>query len=272
VSATTYPPAQHIFRYLEIEVDTTGEGVAVARIPALPELADPAGAVRLGAIATAIDLAAGSLAVRLMHPDWTATSNLSIRTSAGATGTVTMRCGAIHTGKRSVFMEADIADEHVGSIGVATISFARIRRESHVKDEAGGAPEGRVTGFALPQREHSRGLAEYLGVRSIPLPGAAAVEIELGERVRNSTGVLQGGATAALVEESALRLGSSLLSSTVRLADLELSYLAAGRVGPFRAVGTPIRVDDAHLVCRIEVTDDGAEGRLLAVATGTVLA
>jgi uncharacterized protein (TIGR00369 family) len=207
-----------------------------------------------------------------MDPDWTATSNLSIRTAAGATGTVVMTCRPVHRGKRSVFMEAQLADEDTGPLGIATISFARITRVSNITDEA-GAPDGTVTDFGVAEREESRGLADYLGVRTIPLPpGAAAVEIDFGERVRNSTGSLQGGALAALLEEAALRLASSLLSDSVRLADLELHYLAGGRVGPFRAIATPIRVADAHLACRIELTDEGADGRLLAVATGTVLA
>lgn len=264
-----YPPQRHLYRHLDIEVDTTQDGVGVGIVPALPDLAGPDGSIRLAAIAATMDMTAGSLAVRLLHPDWTATSSLSIRTGIGVTsGSVVMTCRPLHTGKRSVFMDVGLADETGTTVGTATIGFARISRENAYGEA--GAPEGSVTRYGLPTDEPRVPLEEYVGIRHVPGEDGT-VETDLEPQIRNSTGVLQGGALATIIEAAALRAGSSHLGERVRVADFDVYYLAAGKTGPFRATASPVRVTDSHLVARIELKDEGAQGRLIAIATATLL-
>jgi uncharacterized protein (TIGR00369 family) len=266
---TVYPPQRHIYRHLRLTVDTTQDGIGIGRAPALPDLSGPDGSMRLAVVAAAMDMTAGSLAARLLHPDTVATSSLAIRTWVGVRGgEAVMTCRPLYTGKRYVFMEADLANDQGTSVGTATISFARVTR-NRAYDES-GAPEGEITSFGIPETGSRLPLEQYVGVRSAAGTDAAIVEAELDAQIRNVTGVLQGAAAATILEAAVLRLASRSDREQYRLADLDINYLTAGKVGPFQARATLIRSGQDHLVARVDLTDEGAEGRL--IATGSAAA
>lgn len=268
--AADYPPAGHFLRHLRIEADATRPGVCVGRLPVLPDLCGPDASVRLGAVAAALDVTAGTLAVQSVYPDWTATTHLSIQTSAGiASGSVTLTCRVARAGRTSVFIEARLTDDDGTAVGSATIGFQRlIRRDGN--PDAAGAPEGRVTRLGSDTPEDRPALTDFIGVR----PGGDGVEIDLSTRVANSFGTIQGGVVATLLEAAAL--GTAALDPTGetpvgRIADLEVHYLAAGKAGPFRAEAEAVRSSPGESVLRLTLRDVGADGRLLATGVAHLL-
>jgi hypothetical protein len=89
------------------------------------------------------------------------------------------------------------------------------------------------------------------------------VEAPLDDYVRNTFGALQGGVVAVIAEAAMLAVtGRPLIGLAVR-------YLSLGRRGPFRT-----EVDRlpgaAGPVVRATLRDEGADGAVIAVATGRV--
>ena len=107
-------------------------------------------------------------------------------------------------------------------------------------------------------------LADFLGTRAV---ADDALAIDVTEQLRNPWGILHGGATAALVDLAARHAtGGRATTDTV------LHFLAPGRVGPVTArVATVGARADGTLV-RVEVRDEGADDRLMAIAVATVAA
>jgi uncharacterized protein (TIGR00369 family) len=108
--------------------------------------------------------------------------------------------------------------------------------------------------------------------RPVEVEGADwAVELAVTPRVTNGAGALQGGLLATLADMAA---GSALLHGDdpyVRTAtsELHVSYLAAARVGPVRAVAHVLRRGRRMAVVRVDAYDLGAGGLHVAAATLT---
>ena len=195
-----YPPAGHFLRHLRIETDTTDPGRSIGHIPALPDLSAADGTLHIGAIAAALDVTAGALAIASVHPDWTATTHLSIQTSAGALAgsAVSLACQVLRAGRTSVFAGADLTASDGTAIGSATIGFARLTRRD---GNPTGAPEGGVHRLGDGEADGPRPpLIEFLGLRDAPGGG---VELVLTPWIANSTGTIQGGVVASILAQAA---------------------------------------------------------------------
>lgn len=260
-----YPPRGHFLRHLRIETDTTGPGGSIGRIPALADLCGADGTLHIGAIAAGLDVTAGALAIASVHPDWTATTHLSIQTSAGAPAgsAVGLTCRVLRAGRNSVFIGADLTAPDSTPIGSATIGFARLPRRDGNPTEA-GAIEGRVTRFGDGEADGPRPpLTDFLGLRAA---AAGGVELDLSPQIANSTGTIQGGVVASILEQAA-----QAVAGPGRVADLEVHYLAAGRTGPFVATGAVVRQAGGLTVVRVRLVDAGAQDRLLATGVAGVI-
>ena len=73
-----YPGPGHILRYARLAIDGSTDGLVEGLLPALDDLCDAGGAVRLGAMALLVDYAAGMLAIQTVAPDWTVTHDLAL--------------------------------------------------------------------------------------------------------------------------------------------------------------------------------------------------
>ncbi len=108
--------------------------------------------------------------------------------------------------------------------------------------------------------------------RDVEVEGADwAMEMEVTPRVVNSSGALQGGLLATLIDMVA---GTSLLrgrSAYGRSAtsELQVSFLAGARVGPVRATAHVLRRGGRSAVVRVDVHDLGADHLHVATATLT---
>jgi len=120
-----------------------------------------------------------------------------------------------------------------------------------------------------------RGLAsghafESFDWRHVTVDGAdGAMEMKITPKVVNSSGALQGGLLATLIDMVA---GMTLLrgeDAYVRSAtsEMQISFLAGARIGPVRAEARVLRRGYRSAVVRVDVYDVGADDLHVATAT-----
>lgn len=253
-----YPPPDHYLSELGLRLELQGDR-AVVELEATRELCDEGGRLRLGVLATAVDITAGSLARLQAEPDWVATSDLALHVTDGlASGPCRAACRVVRRGRTLVTLGVElIAGDAL--LGLGTAAFA-------VLPSRGGAAQGgarrRPQPLATPTPVgEGRPLLERLGVR-VADAAAGVVEMELGDYVRNTFGALQGGVVAVLAE--AAMQGATGAS----LSELAVRYLSLGRQGPFRTRVRRIGATGAGTVCEAWVLDAGDGERQVALATG----
>ncbi len=96
------------------------------------------------------------------------------------------------------------------------------------------------------------------------------VELDISDDLRGPGGSVHGGLLASLIDcagASAVKHASGRLPAT---SNLSISYLAAGRIGPLRAVAKPLRIGKHHGVAEVHVHDVGKDQRLVATAFVTL--
>jgi uncharacterized protein (TIGR00369 family) len=96
------------------------------------------------------------------------------------------------------------------------------------------------------------------------------MEMEITPRVVNSLGALQGGLLATLIDTvgGMALLDGGLTGPRHVTSELQVSFLAAAKVGPVRAVAHILHRGGKSAVVRVDVRDVGADD--LFVATGTL--
>jgi len=106
--------------------------------------------------------------------------------------------------------------------------------------------------------------------RAVTEKGADWVmEMDVTPRVVNSSGALQGGLLATLIDSAggmALMQGDYTGPRPVT-SELQVSFLAGARVGPVRAVAHVLRRGRRSAVVRVDVRDVGADDLHVATAT-----
>jgi uncharacterized protein (TIGR00369 family) len=252
-----YPPAQHMLRDLRLEFEHGGEGrESRAWMPAQAHLADRMGNVRLGALATLVDVIGGGLAALAAAPAWIATADLSLHVTgalpADGRANVAAIARVLRAGRTTVVLECDLGTEPAdGSVARATMTFSVLERRAMnpiVLAHPGRTPARTSmghggSGFRAP-------FLDALGIRSV---GAGISEVAPTPYVLNSFGAVQGGVLAAIAEHAAETLHAD--GTTV---DLQVASLALARTGPVRATAAAV---DAGDVARVEVVDLGAQRR-----------
>jgi 1,4-dihydroxy-2-naphthoyl-CoA hydrolase len=113
---------------------------------------------------------------------------------------------------------------------------------------------------------------ETLGIRVLEAePERVVVEIDVGPRVHQPTGLLHGG-VSALLAESAASIGSYMnLDPSTHAGvgvELNISHLRARRDGVVRATAIPVRRGRGLHVWTIEIVDE--DGRPVAAARCTI--
>jgi acyl-coenzyme A thioesterase PaaI-like protein len=71
----------------------------------------------------------------------------------------------------------------------------------------------------------------------------------------------------ALLDRVAELCAERVLGQPGRTMDLHFSYLAPATEGPFRVHATPVRVEADAVLCTVELSDLGRDGRQCAVGT-----
>jgi uncharacterized protein (TIGR00369 family) len=127
-------------------------------------------------------------------------------------------------------------------------------------------------------RQHGESLAagehffDMLGTRAVPAPdGHLAMELDLRPDLTNVRGALQGGLIAVLIDVCAGSLAYRACDHeqgwSTATSDLTIHYLSPVATGPARAEARILRRGRSTFVLQVDVTDEGRDGKLAAVAT-----
>jgi uncharacterized protein (TIGR00369 family) len=260
----TYVPG--IARYFKTTMFVAGDGRCRATLPVRRDLADASGALRLGAIAYAVDVATGicSGVAVVDRGLWIVTTDIQLETVRPVTdGPLLVDAAAVRAGETTVVCEFELTDSSDGAVVGGGTTTNR-----PFPFEAGGDIALRFPrDTPLPHDDGSPvtddPMGEQLGIRPVGEDGS--VEIDITDRTRNPWGILHGGVTGTLVDlsASAVANGRSAVGATVR-------YLSPGRVGPVRATPRVVAEGPDSTLVSVNVTDRGRDDRLMAIATITL--
>lgn len=270
-----YPPQNHILRHLRLSHQMTGDGTLTATMPILDDLADrplaEGGWLRLGAVATLVDSVAGHHAVLQVTPDWSATLHLSTVLAARAEGSLAIaRCSPLRVGRNQVVTETSVTDEAGTEIARSTCTYARLPRRDDTPVVDSAARENTVDYREDHELDPRPSLDDYL--RITPVPGEARIELPMHNRIRNSFGSLQGGASIVVAEVMSTHLAAMCDDSgrRSRCVFADMHYLAPGRGGPFRVEGEVLACTGHLVTTRTRIFETAGEtDRLLQTATAT---
>ncbi len=259
-----YPGPRQILRYLRIELENRDDGSVWARTPVLPDLLDPGGAMRMGAIAPMCDLVAGTLAAAEVNPDWVATLDFKLHIAAPIrAGHVQARCRPLRVGKNNVVSESRLTDDSGEPVGLALVTFTRLPRRD---DRVLTLPRQKgLVRYRLDDEEPRIPLDDYLGLRFAP--ERAEFELDHHERIYNSFGSIQGGAMGALLERAAAHAAERVFGRPARTLDLHFAYTAQAKVSPFRVTADIVRADADSALSRVQLVDTGQDDRIAAIGT-----
>jgi len=261
----TYPPDRHLLRDLRLEFDHSDAAASRARMPVVPELCADDGSVRAGALATLVDVIGGGLAATAAQPDWIATADLTLHVVGPATsGSVAADARVVHAGRTTVVIEVELLDQSGREIGLATMSFARLPRRDENPDIRASTATGPTT-MALATSRLEASLIDMLGARVIDA-ARGELEVPVAEWSLNSLGAMQGGAVATVIDAAAELAMRSATSEPLVVTDLQITYLALGRVGPIRTRANVLGVGPGYAQARVELVDTGSESRVTSVA------
>ena len=234
-------------------------------MPVVPELCADDGSVRAGALATLVDVIGGGLAATAAQPDWIATADLTLHVVGPATsGSVAADARVVHAGRTTVVIEVELLDQSGREIGLATMSFARLPRRDENPDIRASTATGPTT-MALATSRLETSLIDMLGARVIDA-ARGELEVPVAEWSLNSLGAMQGGAVATVIDAAAELATRSATSEPLVVTDLQITYLALGRVGPIRTRANVLGVGPGYAQARVELVDTGSESRVTSVA------
>jgi uncharacterized protein (TIGR00369 family) len=250
-----------VARYVGTAIREVDPSHMVGRATASEHLRGPHGGIRTGALLTFLDNVGGLGGGVAALPDgWVVSTNLAARIlRTEHVGPFRVEAEVLRRGRHAVVTAVRALDEGARDALVADGVLT-----SAILVPEGGPPQWqRPVVIATPPPDPAcPPIEQWLGVRPVDDGAGTAVEIDLADPLRNPWGILHGGVVAMLVDLAAEA------ASGGETTDVALHFLAPNRLGPVRAVATPLgrRADGA--VTRVEVRDEGA-GRVTAVAVAT---
>jgi acyl-coenzyme A thioesterase PaaI-like protein len=238
-------------------VSAEGGGVLVLRPQ--PELLVH-GCVRISALVLMVDMGGGFSAHRAAFPDWTFTSDLSVRVAAlPAPDLIVARTRVLRAGRGTMMTEVDLRGDGA-PLGVGYAGFNRqTRREGdHPNPDIDEAARrwGRYTPL-------DASLVDTVGVHVVDA-AAGHVEMAMRDDLRNPAGALQGAMVAIVGEVAAETLLAHHGAARAVVTDIDIRYLSMGRIGPIysraRLLGS-----SAHDALAVELFDRGNDDRIISV-------
>ncbi len=274
-----YPPPDHLLGDLGMEAEVASETTAKVRTRVTPYVLAADGGVRAGVLATLVDVVGGAIAARVARPDWIATADLTMQLVGPVLGPwVEARGSLVRRGRTTLVIEALVVgvdedgDDLVvdgrtpDPVGWASMTFSVLSAQN---------PSSTIQmASELPMRWSFTGDgldAPILDVLPVTVIDAAAgrLSVPAHSYLHNSFGAVQGGVIALLAEAAACEaLGAAQGGdgSNMVVTDLQIAYLALGKVGP---VVSTVRVLEMGPGGRssavVELHDAGADDRLMTV-------
>ncbi len=237
---------------LGIELSLDGD-LAVARVEILPSFLKPGtDRVRLGVLATLVDMVAGSPAHGVINP--TVDLRVTLLDRAPASGAMFLVCRPIKIGQRLFVGETVL---HTGDVdrpfarSMVTFINRLLPDASQLRERMPLAPLG------AESYDESLLLSE-------PEPGV--FEMDAHEAVRNGpAGTIQGGAQALLAELAGERALAG--RGDYEVVDLEIRYLNRVRTGPVRAAGEVLPGARHGVAVRVPVVEPAPDGRIVSLTS-----
>jgi acyl-coenzyme A thioesterase PaaI-like protein len=237
------------------------------------------GGLRTGGLLTSVDSLGGLLAGLSVQPDWiVTTSMMATIAQLSHGGPLRLHARVLRRGRKAVVTGVDVVDEGNHDRPVASVIMT-----SAVLDPAGMSIRfERPIVSALPALgPEPQPVEEFLGVE----PGRGPVtRLPLADHLRNSWGILNGGAVATLADLAACRAvetdraadgdgdpGPGSAVGGLAAGDMVLHYLRPARVGPVEARCQVLGGSGGRTLVRVGVHDVGAEHRLVVLASVTVV-
>lgn len=212
----------------------------------------------VAALLTFADVLIGQLASVRTAPRISVTSDLWVRVlrPIAGDGRIRMTAELLKSGRTMTVGETHFFSESGDLVAMSVGTFLASPRPV---DEA---PDGFTQSVWKPGPEGvAPTLVEQVGLRVLA-PGQA--EIALRPDLVNATESLQGGLVALLGEVAASTAATEATGRPHVVHDLQVRYLAAARVGPFRT-SVELRSDGPSPLVRVEVRDPGRDGRLASL-------
>jgi uncharacterized protein (TIGR00369 family) len=280
-----YPPSDHLLGDLGLEAEAATGSSARVRIRATPQVANADGGVRAGVLATLVDVVGGAIAARALRPNWMATADLSLELVGPVLGPyVEARGTLLRRGRTTLVVEAIVVgiDEQGNELVVdgrsadpvawASMTFA-------VLPARDPAPAGQPS-VELPERWSFTGkgldlpVLDALPVTVLDGP-AGRLSLPARPYLHNSFGAVQGGVVALLGEAAgaeALGAAQGRDAADMVVTDLQIAYLALGKVGPIVS-SARVLATGAHgpAGAVVELHDAGAGHRLTTVVNVTAV-
>ena len=265
----TYPPENHYLRDLQLRFEVRADGLSV-RLPISEALCDESGRLLAGILATAVDIASGAVAGRLASPDWVATSDISLHVLAPLAGSaLRLDCTVVRRGRSLIVLQTDVCNVDQ-DLACASAGAAFAVLPDRGTSQGGRAGRRPVRGeFPRPEGALEQPILDKLGIEVVD-SATGRFAMPLSDYVRNTYSALQGGLSGVLAELACCGLGEDLLQRPAAVKDLRIRYLSQGRVGPFETRTELLRQSSVEVLARVRIVDDGAEGRLVALASCTV--
>jgi uncharacterized protein (TIGR00369 family) len=278
VAIRPYPPAEHILRDLDLEVEVRPDATASAWLPVSRHLLAANGGVQAGVLAILVDIVGGAIATRVLYPDRTATADLQLQLLRPTAGPeVEARVSVLRRGRTTLVLEVVLLDAPGGRLpgegapnAWATMTYAVLPRNDDPPLMQPLPSEAERT--QIGPASLSRPVLDAIGVE-MDAPGSARVVLPLGGYVSNTFGALQGGVMALLGAtggSSAIEAALGLPRGAASTVDLQVAYLAMGRAGPIVSEPDSTMIDDVteteHAASAvIRLLDRGGDDRLVAV-------
>jgi acyl-coenzyme A thioesterase PaaI-like protein len=237
----------------------TGDPASPLEIEPYPEICHR-GVLRPSIIASAVDII-GSLHARdVAGVDALFTTDLSVRAPARLVPERILTRGRVLRAGRSLITSGVALEVDGATYAYGHTSFMRVPR----KDRGAEDLAALVLPSSIERVPLERPLAEHVGI-AIADPARGHVEVELREELRNPEGVMQGALVAFLAELAAEALAGSAHGSPQIVTEIDVRYLATGKVGPMATEARWIGEPDVGMV-RVELRDRGNDERITAAA------
>ena len=242
---------------LGIELSLDGD-LAVGRVEVVPSFLKPGtDRVRVGVLATLVDMVAGSPAHGVINP--TVDLRVSILSRPPSEGIVHLVCRPIKIGRRLFVGETIL---HTGDIEQP---FAR----SMVTFINKILPGGSILREPMPMTP--LGAASYDESLLLRESAPGVFEMDAHEAVRNGpAGTIQGGAQALMAELAAERALERRLDRDAgdhEVVDLEIRYVNRVRRGPVTAVGEVLPGGLDGICVRVPIREPVSDDRIVSLAS-----
>lgn len=220
------------------------------------------GSIRASVLSFLIDAVAG-ISVYDDPEFWTFTSDMSVRMlSIPAPAYVDATATVLRRGHRSSTAEVHVVEPDGGLVGYGILAFSRVPRRPGDPEKPRFDPSAGPLLWDLA-RPIDVPLPEAIGIQVIDAC-AGIVAVDIVNELRNPAGAIQGAMVAAIAEVAAEEMISCRLGSPALVCDLDIRYLAQGRLGPVRTSGHWLGNRPTDWV-QVQLRDVGT-GRLLSQA------